>query len=143
MKGTLTYLNFDGNCKAAMEFYARSLGGELASMPFADMPGDFGRNEAVKDRLMHSRITLKGQPVLMASDTMPGMPYQAGNNFSVMIGCESMEEIQRIFAALSESGSVIMPLQDQFWGAHFGMLKDQFGVHWMLAYERPQSTPAA
>ena len=25
-----------------------------------------------------------------------------------------------------------MPLQDMFWGAYFGSLTDQFGIHWMV-----------
>jgi PhnB protein len=40
---------------------------------------------------------------------------------------------------MSEGGAVTMPLQDQFWGAHFGMVKDQFGVHWMFDYEYPKA----
>jgi PhnB protein len=74
----------------------------------------------------------------MASDSMPGTPLQQGNNFSVSISCESLQEIERMFAALSEKGKVTMPLQDVFWGARFGMLTDQFGINWMLNYEHPK-----
>jgi PhnB protein len=138
MKEILTYLNYDGNCRQAMEFYAKCLGGELQIMPFSDMPA--GACEGMGDvtnRVMHARIS-KGHTLLMASDTPPGMPYTAGNNFSVSIGCESLDEIKSMFSALSENGAVTMPLQDQFWGAHFGMLKDQFGIHWMLNFEYPK-----
>ena len=138
MYGLVTYLNFDGQCKDAMEFYSKCLGAELTSMPFSAGPGDPKKIEAVKDRIMHARLTKGAMPLLMASDIMPGMPYQPGNNFSVSVGCESKEEIQKVFAALSEGGSVTMPLADQFWGSHFGMLKDKFGVHWMLNYEYPK-----
>lgn len=71
----------------------------------------------------------------MASDSPLGRPVHQGDNFAVSLGCEGLEEIKRVFAALSENGAVTMPLADQFWGAHFGMLKDQFGIHWMLNYE--------
>lgn len=138
MKAIITYLTFDGSCKAAMEFYARCLGGELMSSPFSAGPGDQAKIEKVKDRLMHARITANGRPVLMASDIMPGMPFYPGNNFSVSVGCESLEEVKKLFAALSENGTVTMPLQDQFWGSHFGMLRDQFGIQWMLDYEYPK-----
>ena len=83
---------------------------------------------------MHARLT-KGQAVLMASDTTPGMPYQQGNNFSININCESLAEIERLFTAFSEKGKVTVPLQDTFWGARFGMLTDQFGVNWMFNFE--------
>ncbi|SPE39931.1 conserved hypothetical protein [Candidatus Sulfopaludibacter sp. SbA3] len=137
MTEVVTYLNFDGNCRQAMEFYAKCLGGELQLMPFSEIPGDNPQMKAAGDRIMHARLS-KGFTVLMASDTMPGMPFQQGNNFSVSIGCESLEEIEAFFAAVGEGGTVTMPLQDQFWGARFGMIKDQFGIHWMFNYYLPK-----
>ena len=77
--------------------------------------------------------------MLMASDTMPGMPYTQGNNVYVNVDCESVAEIERIFAAMSEGGKVTMPLADQFWGARFGMLVDKFGLHWMFNCELPKN----
>jgi PhnB protein len=129
MKEVVTYLIFDGNCREAMTFYQKCLGGELQVMPFSEAPGE--HPPEAKDRTMHARLS-KGLTILMASDTMPGMPFSQGNNFSVSIGCESQQEIESFFAALGEGGKVNMPLQDTFWGAHFGMLVDRFGIHWML-----------
>jgi len=74
----------------------------------------------------------------MAPDTMPGMPFQQGNNFSVTINCESLPEIERLFTDLGTNGKVTMQLQDTFWGARFGMLTDQFGINWMFNFERPK-----
>jgi PhnB protein len=86
---------------------------------------------------MHARLS-NGKTLLMASDTVPGRPFQQGNNFSVSIHCESLPEIEKLFTALAENGKVSMPLDDAFWGARFGMLTDQFGIHWMLNYEYPK-----
>jgi PhnB protein len=137
MKEFNAYLNFDGNCKQAMTFYQKCLGAELQLMPFSeapcDMPGD------AKDRIMHARLR-KGSAVLMASDTMPGHPFKQGNNFSINIACDSVEEIDKFFAALGEKGTVIMTLQETFWAARFGMLTDQFGIGWMFNFEKPKST---
>lgn len=135
MKEITTYLNFDGKCREAMEFYKECLGAELHMMPFSEVPGDSPKE--AKDRIMHARLT-KGSAVLMASDIMPGMPFQPGTNFSVAIQCESVQEIERYFSALGKKGNVTMPLQDTFWGARFGMLKDQFGIHWMFNFEHPK-----
>jgi PhnB protein len=135
MKEFNTYLNFDGNCKDAMTFYAKCLGGELQLSPFADAPGE--ANPAAKDRVMHARLG-KGSAVLMASDIMPGMPFKPGNNFAITIQCESIPEIESLFAAFGENGKVTMPLQDTFWGARFGMLTDQFGIQWMFNFEHPK-----
>jgi PhnB protein len=137
MKGVVTYLNFDGNTREAMKFYARCLGGELTMMPFSEMPGDYPKE--AKDRVMHSRIAKDGAVLLMASDTMPGMPLNQGTNFSISVHCESQEEIDGLFTAFSENAKKItMPLQDTFWGARFGMLNDQFGINWMFNFEKPK-----
>lgn len=139
MKEVITYLLFDGNCREAMEFYANSLGAELMMTPISGMPGDAakGMDDAAKNRIMHARLT-KGHVILMASDCMVGVPFQAGNNFAVSVGCGSLDEIKSLFAAMSEGGTVTMPLQDQFWGAHFGMLDDKFGIHWMFNFDYPK-----
>jgi PhnB protein len=135
MKDFQTYLNFDGNAHEAMTFYKDCLGGDLFVQTFAESgPGP----NATLDRLMHARLTI-GSAILMASDTMPGMPFVQGNNFAVNVACNTIEEIERYFAAFSRKGKVTMPLADQFWGARFGMIEDQFGVNWMFNYELPKT----
>ena len=129
MKELTTYLNFDGNCREAMTFYSKCLDASLEIMPFPENSGG--------NRVMHARLT-KATPILMASDTQPGHPFNPSGNFAIAIACESMEEIQRLFAALWENGKVTMPLQDTFWGAHFGMLTDRFGINWMFNFDKPK-----
>jgi PhnB protein len=136
MKEIATYLNFNGNCRDAMKFYERCLGGELHMMPFSEVPGNYPPE--AKDRIMHARLT-NGPAVLMASDTMPGMPFQQGTNFAIAVQCQRQEEIEKLFNAISEKGKVTMPLQDTFWGARFGMLTDQFGINWMFNFEKPKA----
>jgi PhnB protein len=139
MKEIVTYLMFDGNCREAMTFYEKCLGAELYLVPFSEAPGDFPKE--AKDRIMHARLK-KGDAVLMASDTIPGKPIQQGNNFQVNVGCESLQEIESLFAALGEKGTVKLPLHDAFWGARFGMLTDRFGIHWMFNFELPKQGQA-
>jgi PhnB protein len=106
MKAPVTYLNFDGNTRDAMKFYARCLGGELSVMPFSEAPGDFPKD--AKDKVMHAKITKNGATVLMASDALAGhgAPFRAGNNFSISLDCESLDEIERLFAAFGENGKI-------------------------------------
>ena len=74
---------------------------------------------------MHSQISRAGISLLMASDGTPGGTWKASNNFSVSVECESIDEIERLFATLGEKGHVGCPLNDMPWGARFGMLTDQ------------------
>src|SRR6266852_6007515 len=134
MKRTNTYLIFDGNCRQAMKFYQECLGGKLFLLPFSEMPPGIPYPKEAKDRLMHSKLT-NGDLVLIASDTMPGMPLQQGNNFSISIECDSVEEIDRLYAALAMGGKVTMALQETFWSKRFGMFTDRFGNNWMLGLE--------
>lgn len=135
MKAIHAYLTFDGNCRQAMEFYAKCLGAELYLMPFSEAPGDFPKT--AQNRIIHARLKV-GDAILMASDTIPGMPFRQGNNFSVSIDCEIVGEVERLFAALGEKGKVTMAPQDMFWGARFGVVTDQFGIQWMFNFEYPK-----
>lgn len=133
MKGINTYLTFNGNCREAMGFYANCLGAELHMMKFSESPMNVP--EEAKDRIIHARLK-KGEAVLMASDTMPGMPFQQGTNFSVALGCDSVQECEQAFAAFARNGKVTMPLQETFWALRFGMITDQFGINWMFNLEK-------
>ena len=135
MKAITPYLNFDGKTREAMTFYNKILGGDLNIQTFGDVkaPGPPGS----EDRVMHATV-VSDSVHLMASDTMPGMPFIQGNNVHLNIDCDNIAEIERLFAGFSEGGKVTMPLQDQFWGARFGMLVDKFGMHWMFNCELPK-----
>ena len=130
MKTVTAYLNFDGDCRQAMSFYQQSLATQLELNPYPDATGQPSTDPAAK--IMHAQLVRGGAPILMASDTPQAGSLQPGNNFSVSIDCESLEEIERLFAALSRGGNVRMPLTDAPWGARFGMLTDQFGIQWLF-----------
>jgi PhnB protein len=134
MKEVTTYLNFDGNCRQAMTYYGEVLGLDIQIMDYSQ--GDCPVTAGGENRVMHARLTTKaGVPVLMASDTPPGFPFKPGDNFSICVNGDTKEEIEKFFAGLSKGGKVITPLQDMFWGAHWGLLLDQFGIQWMFNFE--------
>ena len=54
----------------------------------------------------------------------------------VTLGVDDPAEAERIFRALSEKGTVQMPIQKTFWAERFGMLVDQFGTPWMINCEQ-------
>jgi PhnB protein len=133
MNEVVTFLNFDGNCRDAMEFYKKCFDAELFLLPYSEAPGDLPWvTEETKDRIMHSSLTKGSLTILMAADTISGRPFQQGNTTSVAIHCESLQETEALFAALGEKGEITMPLQETFWAVRFGMLTDRFGIRWML-----------
>jgi PhnB protein len=135
MKEINAYLIFNGNCRQAMTFYQKCLGADLQLITFGEMGGNVPTE--AKDRIAHARIS-KGAAVLMASDNMAGMPFNAGNNYFVSIQCESVQETDKLFSALSEKGKTIQAPQETQWAARFAMFTDQFGTNWMLNCDKPR-----
>ena len=135
-----TYLTFDGNCREAFEFYRSVFGGEFTEFQtFGDGPPDMPVAEDEKNRVMHVALPI-GSSILMGSDTSSfAPPHAAGNNFSLSIDVESRERCDELCAKLSAGGSVIMPLQEMFWGAYFGQWTDRFGINWMVSYALPKA----
>jgi PhnB protein len=136
MKSANVYLFFGGNCEEAFNFYNDCLGGEIIMKQTygeakQDVPDDY------KSKIIH--ISLKVDDIiLMGSDGQPGYPPSVGENFSISINLTDPAEQDIIYNRLLEGGKVNMPLGDTFWGARFGMLKDKYGVFWMLNYEKPK-----
>lgn len=135
------YLTFKGDCEEAFNFYKSVLGGEFSYLSrFGEMPPSDKCPpvpEKDKDLIMHVSLPISKETVLMGSDSSEAfgpLPTQ-GNNFSLSLNTESTEEADRIFAALSAGGNVIMPMDKTFWGSYFGMFTDKYGIQWMVSCE--------
>ncbi|MBL0421560.1 VOC family protein [Ramlibacter sp. AW1] len=133
-----SYLFFGGNCEEALNFYKQSLGGEIVTlMRYEGSPMDTAQLAANwKQKVMHSTFECEGAR-FMASDTMPGQPAPDYSGFamSLYVPGSDAEKARRAFNALAEGGKVTMPFTPPFWGGHFGMLTDRFGVPWMVSSE--------
>ena len=132
------YLYFDGTCREAMAFYKECLGGELRVMTVGESPAAGQMPPEARDKVMHAMLK-SGALTLLASDNIGGIKLVAGTTVSLMLTCESAEEIQSAFAKPSAGGKVGHPLKPEFWGATFGDLTDRFGVRWMLNFEKPRA----
>jgi PhnB protein len=125
------YLNFNGQCEEAFQFYQKCLGGKIEAMvnhegtPAAQhVPPEWLK------KIMHARLNIDGQ-VLMGADSQPNS-YSTPKSFCVSVQVKDPAEAERIFHALAENGKVDMPIQQTFWAARFGMLRDQYGIPWMV-----------
>ncbi|MBR0599391.1 VOC family protein [Sinanaerobacter chloroacetimidivorans] len=131
------YLNFNGNCREAVEFYAEAFGTEKPRiLSFGEMPSNdgFPLTEETKNLVMHAELKIMGSTV-MFSDAPPDMPFIAGNNISLIITSSDMEEIKATFHKLKVGGTVVMDLQETFWSKCYGFIIDQFGIGWQLSYD--------
>lgn len=144
MPSVNVYLNFNGNCEEAFNFYKSVFGGEFPYLGrFRDMPPQEGMAplpKEMEDKIMHVSLPISKETSLMGSDTggewAPN--FVQGNNFSISINAESQEEADRLFNGLSQGGKVTMPLANTFWGDYFGMWTDKFGINWMVSFNTNQ-----
>ncbi|MBV7506584.1 VOC family protein [Bacillus sp. sid0103] len=128
MKGQATpYLMFDGKAKEALHFYREVFGGEISNLQTYG-EADYPTPPEAHDRIIHAQFR-SGDLFLMVSDAFPGSTVVEGE-------FESEEEIQKIYDSLRQSGNVFMELQDTFWGAKYGKVKDAYGVIWDLNYTK-------
>jgi PhnB protein len=129
------YLFFNGQCEAAFKFYEKTLGGKIvAMMPHEGSPAAGQVPSEWRNKILHARLVV-GDQALMGSDAPPDR-YEKPQGFSVSIGIKDPAQADRIFHALAEKGTVLMPIQETFWAARFGMLVDQFGTPWMINCEK-------
>jgi PhnB protein len=130
-----TYLTFNGTCADALKFYERCIGGKIqAMMTHGESPMAQNVAPEWRDKVIHAVLAI-GDQVLMASDAPPQM-YEKPQGFSVSLTVPKPADAERVFSALSEKGSVRMPLQQTFFSARFGMVVDQFGIPWMINSEQ-------
>lgn len=123
------YLNFNGTCESAFQFYAQALEGEITDINrFEDSPMEVP--PGMEKKIMH--IDLKfGDNQLMGCDDIRATEMPP--NSQLMLSFVEVFVMDRIFANLAAGGKVDMELQDTFWGARFGSLTDKFGIRWMFS----------
>ena len=129
----IPYLDFDGQCREAFDFYAKIFNGKVTRFTFGDSPMAADVPVASHDRIMHAQLECAGT-VLMGADGPSNNPLSKG---CVNIQVDSPAEAERIFAALSEGASIQMPLSETFWAHRFGLLTDRYGKGWMVNCMKP------
>ncbi|RZJ37787.1 MAG: VOC family protein, partial [Brevundimonas sp.] len=130
----VTSLSFSGQCRAAFEFYASVLGGEVRAFPYGEAPPGMPVDAKYNDWLMHAWLQV-GDQALMGADMPPEFAPNIDkpkNGFDVTVHCPEPAESQRVFEALSAGGTVMMPFAATFWSRGYGSFVDKFGVPWMI-----------
>jgi PhnB protein len=128
------YLTFNGKAREALEYYQEVFQGEVLNVQtFGD--ADYPTPPEMDNRIMHAQFK-KEDLFIMMSDSFQDQSVTVGNNISLAIELESSEEIQNLYDQLKEKGSVLMELQDTFWGATYAKVEDPFGITWDLNYTK-------
>ena len=130
MQKITTFLMFTGQAEAAMNLYA-SLFNRSAILNITR----YGANEAgAEGTVQHATFTLNDQE-FMCIDSNAVHAFTFTPSMSLYVRCETEEEIDRVFAALSAGGQILMPLERYPFSQKFCWLADRFGVSWQLSLE--------
>ena len=136
--GANVYLFFNGNCEEAMNFYKDATNGSIESLVrFSDT--QVPCSDDWRNKIMHGVLALNGS-MIMCSDATETRKVNNGDNFSISLDYTDEQQMHHDFERLTTGGIVVMPLQDTFWGALFGMCTDKFGVNWMFNYNKPTNS---
>lgn len=147
----IPHLNFHGDARQALEFYAGAFAGQVSIRTYAEvgMPAD----APGADGVVYGQVVGRDGFMVMAYD-VPGAaaPVHAGvttrengvtitdQPFFLALGAADLTDAQRQWDALLDGATVIEPLAASPWSAGFGMLTDRFGVTWVISVT--EATPA-
>lgn len=133
------YIHFNGNAEDAFVFYKSVFGGDFAMVTrFKELASpEYPVSENEADKIMHIALPIGKSSVLMGSDTPEFMGKHNENETrsKISVSAESKEEADKLFNGLSEGGNVEMPIAESPWGSYFGMLRDKFGIEWMIDFD--------
>lgn len=123
-----TFLMFDGEAEAAMEFYVSLFENSAITSVKRYAPGEPGRPGSV----VRANFSLAGQ-TFMCIDSPVELAFDFAPSMSLFVTCNSDQEIENLFTRLSAGGRVMMPLDSYPFSAKFAWLSDRFGVSWQLS----------
>ncbi|GAA3972284.1 VOC family protein [Actinomadura viridis] len=128
---TVTHLNFQGDARAALTFYRSVFGGDVAMVTYKDAANVQEPSEA--DQVMWGQVAAPNGFRVMAYDVPSRMPWNQGENaFFVSLRGEAAEEVTGYWEGLSDGATVLQPLGPAQWAPLYGMLRDRFGVTWVV-----------
>ncbi len=124
-----------GDAAAAIDFYVKAFG----AVEQGRVPGPDGR-------LIHAAVQVNGFSVYL-NDDFPeacggkSMTPTALGGSPVTIHLEVTEVDAKFQQALDAGATAITPLENQFWGARYGVVRDPFGHHWSMGQQMREVSP--
>lgn len=135
MANLQAYLTFNGNCREAMLFYKKCLGGKLTLQTIDPMKKGEHVPSAVKTAIVHACLKNKFF-ALQGTDLVDEYPLQRGNAISLLLECNSQAQMKKYFESLSHNGKKGLEPMLTSHGTLLASLTDQFGIQWLLNFQQ-------
>lgn len=134
MKAIHAYLTFSGNCRDAMQFYQKCIGGKLNMQLIGDTPQSEKMPEKMKNCILTATLCNRNF-MLIGSDIVSDEGLLKGNAVSLTLICSNEEELRTCYHSLSQGGIQTHPVKETYWGSLFGTLTDKYENYWLLHLE--------
>ena len=135
---TVTHLNFRGDARAALAFYQSVFGGDQMLISYTDAHNV--QNPAEADQIMWGQVAGENGFRIMAYDVPSATSWNPGEiPFFVSVRGEDAAEITGYWEKLCKGSTVVRPLEPAGYAILYGMVKDPFGVTWVLDVMAPYS----
>lgn len=132
----VTHLNFRGDARQALEFYQSVFGGDVSIVTYKDLGNVQEPSE--DDQVTWGQVSADNGFRIMAYDVPSRLPWSQGENaFFVSLRGETAQEITAYWEKLSYGATIVQALEPAQWAPLYGMLKDQFGVIWVVDVVSP------
>ncbi len=132
------HINFNGNAEEAFIFYKSVFGGEFSKIiRFNELANEDFKIDALEaNKIMHIALPI-GNCKLMGNDVpaILGPTNEKENRSKICVTALTREEAEIIFGGLCADGQIEMPLMDSPWGTYFGMLRDKYGIEWIIEFD--------
>jgi len=129
------YIMLNGNCEEALAYYVDYFEGTIGFMgKYKDSPMDILDKD--KEKIMHADFSFWGGH-FFASDHIGNAEFTTfspESNIHLMLSFDNLDELKKTFEMLASEGSITLALDKTFWGDIFGMVKDKYGIQWMMNF---------
>lgn len=128
---TVAHINFRSQARAALTFYQAVFGGRLTLLTYSQAhnvrdPGD-------ADLIMWGQVESEDGFRVMAYDVPADTGWHPGENaFFVSVRSDTEADIRALWGKLSDGATIVHALAPAPWTPAYGMLKDRFGVTWVM-----------
>jgi PhnB protein len=148
---TTTHIDFHGDARAALAFYRDVFGGELRLVDHDEAFDCATSTEPSEptggDGLAWGRITAPNGFRLTARDVPGTSDTSVPTGFSVCVRSDDVDELTDLWDRLLVGSVELVALAPAGWAPLRGVLRDRFGVRWILdtasAHDDPASVPDA
>lgn len=126
MANVIPYINFAKNGREVVTFYKSVFGGDAE----VQLEGE---------RVMHLDFQAGGIHFMGSDLQSDQAELEQGNGYSLVLNCDSEEQLQDFYTRLVEGGKEVFAPVDSGWGAIIAHCIDKFGITWLMNYDKPQS----